>query len=299
MVILNLLAASYFKKEFDLLTNFKKMKKQKDLKVLAIGFALIILVIIITILRGSLFSTKKENAANSSENQTSVIPGEKYQTISTTQLQKELSTGKKLTLLDIRAFENYANEHILDSVNIPLTDFPVGSKINALNPVVIITTDLGEEDKASVEAVIKSLSDEHLTNVRVLAGGIDAWKKNIGALVNFGDPKSFTDQSKVSYVEADKLNEALKQGVATFILDVRTPAEYASGHLKGSLNVPFDDLEKRRSEIQPFPKVIVVGINELQEFQASVQLYDMILIQPFVLKGGINTWQKKGFELVK
>ncbi len=282
-----------------MLINFKKMKKQKDLKVLFVGFGLIILVILITILRGSLFVPKKENKTNSSENQTSLIPGEKYQTISSIQLQKELSAGNKLTLLDIRPFENYAVEHILDSVNIPLVDFPVGSKINALNPVVIITTDLVEEDKASVETAIKSLSDEHLTNVRVLAGGIEAWKKNIGATINFGDPKSFTDQAKVSYVEADKLNEALKQEVATFILDVRTPAEYASGHLKGALNVPFDDLEKRRSEIQPFPKVVVVGINELQEFQASVQLYDMILIQPFVLKGGINNWQKKGFELVK
>jgi len=275
------------------------MKKQKDLKVLFVGFGLILLVIIITILRGSLFSTKKEVTLQQSENKTEVIPGEKYQTISVSQLQKEISTGSKLTLLDIRTFENYAEAHILDSVNVPLTDFPVGSKINVLNPVVVITTDLGEEDKVNVETAIKALSDEHIIDVRVLAGGIEAWKKIIGALVNFGDPKSFTDQAKVSYVEVDKLNEAIKQGIPTFILDIRTPEEYASGHLKGSLNVPFDDLEKRRSEIQPFPKVVVVGINELQEFQASVQLYDMLLIQPFILKGGINAWQKKGFELVK
>lgn len=34
------------------------------------------------------------------------------------------------------------------------------------------------------------------------------------------------------------------------LLDVRTPAEFASGHLEGAVNVPIDEIESRMPEIE-------------------------------------------------
>ena len=106
------------------------------------------------------------------------------------------------------------------------------------------------------------------------------------------------DQSKVSYVDPEKLKEALDQNVPMFIVDVRTSNEYSKGHISGAKNVPFEELEKRRSEISE-KKVVVVGINELQEFQASVQMYDMLLVSPFVMRGAMPKWEENKYPLVK
>ncbi len=271
------------------------MKNKKDTNALLVGLGLIILVMLITFFRSSFFSKKINSNTNQDASQVE-IAGQKYQTIPSLQLQKKLLLENKINLLDIRNFDEYASEHIVDSVNVPIDEFPIGAKINAENPVVIITTDATDQN---IETAIKELKDNHITDIRVLAGGFVEWKKMNGPTVNFGDPKSFTDQSKVSYVESEQLNDAIKNNVPTFILDIRNQQEYSNGHIKGAVNIPLAELEKRRNEIKAFPRIVVSGMNELQEFEASVQLYDMILIQPFVLKEGITGWQKKNFELVK
>lgn len=41
------------------------------------------------------------------------------------------------------------------------------------------------------------------------------------------------------------------------LLDVRTPAEYQSGHLEGALNIPVDDLEARMGDVPEGQSVVV------------------------------------------
>jgi NADPH-dependent 2,4-dienoyl-CoA reductase/sulfur reductase-like enzyme/rhodanese-related sulfurtransferase len=41
------------------------------------------------------------------------------------------------------------------------------------------------------------------------------------------------------------------------VLDVRTPLEFAAGHLDGALNVPLDDLRSRLDEVPPGPLVVM------------------------------------------
>ena len=49
--------------------------------------------------------------------------------------------------------------------------------------------------------------------------------------------------------------ELVKQGA--IILDVRTKSEYTSGHIKGSINIPVDQLVKNLSKLKDRNKAII------------------------------------------
>jgi rhodanese-related sulfurtransferase len=48
---------------------------------------------------------------------------------------------------------------------------------------------------------------------------------------------------------AAELCAAIEAGAAPLILDVRTPAEFAAGHVPGAINIPFQQVIRRASEL--------------------------------------------------
>ncbi len=56
-------------------------------------------------------------------------------------------------------------------------------------------------------------------------------------------------------VDYKKVLELLGQGAV--IIDVREPESYAKGHIKGAINVPASEIEKRLSEL-PADKPVIV-----------------------------------------
>lgn len=271
-------------------------KEQKDKLAVTIGFFLILIVIIITLFRSNLFDS--EDNLSGSDLGMKKYSELGYQTISAKDLNKKMLLAKKderIVLLDIRPFDSYIKEHVVGAINATPEEFPLNEKIDINSKVIIIGAD---ENDSDIKKTVDQIKKESFKDFLVLAGGMKSWEQIGGVTVTYGDPNSFVDQSKVSYVEPEKLNEAIKENVPMFIVDIRTPEEYAKGHIPGSINIPSDDLEKRRSEITE-NKVIVAGTNEVHEFQSSVQMYDMLLVSPFVLKGAMPKWQEKGYPIVK
>lgn len=55
---------------------------------------------------------------------------------------------------------------------------------------------------------------------------------------------------------SEKLKEMLQEGAA--VIDVRSPGEFASGHVKGSKNIPLQQLHNRVEEVRKIGKPIVL-----------------------------------------
>ena len=53
----------------------------------------------------------------------------------------------------------------------------------------------------------------------------------------------------------EALLEAIKNGA--IIVDVRTPGEFGQGHVKGSKNIPLNEISSKVSEIQKWNKPII------------------------------------------
>ncbi len=68
------------------------------------------------------------------------------------------------------------------------------------------------------------------------------------------------------------------------VVDVRTPEEFASGHVPGAINIPFDELPRRAAEIGPPATPVVlycrsgrrsgIAVDALQKAGFS-KLYDL------------------------
>jgi rhodanese-related sulfurtransferase len=55
--------------------------------------------------------------------------------------------------------------------------------------------------------------------------------------------------SETGAVESQVLAARIASGDAPLILDVRTPAEFAKGHIPGAINIPHDELAGRVEEL--------------------------------------------------
>ena len=68
-----------------------------------------------------------------------------------------------------------------------------------------------------------------------------------------------TTASAAESINAGELVDRMNNGDAPFILDVRTPEEYAASHIPGAVNIPLMSLVSQGAQLRPYrDKEIVV-----------------------------------------
>ena len=95
---------------------------------------------------------------------------------------------------------------------------------------------------------------------------------------------------------ADYVSRYSEPDAAHLLVDVRTPEEYAEGHIANSVNIPLQELSSRLSEIPKDTPVVLYcrsGNRSNQAFnllanEGYADLYDM---------GGIIDWQAQGYPI--
>lgn len=95
-----------------------------------------------------------------------------------------------------------------------------------------------------------------------------------------------------------ELAKLLGKGERVQLVDVRTPREYKSGHIRGAINIPLDDLRERRAELDlSLPVVVYCGIG-YRSYHAAKILQAGGFKDVQNLSGGMSTWQWVG-EVVR
>jgi hydroxyacylglutathione hydrolase len=270
--------------------------QNNNIAALGIGIFLIILIAIVTILR-PIFSKNNSSSTNAKQQDVAMENLKKAPQISDVDLAKKIQARDNLSLLDIRLPDAYANEHILNSQNVSLAD--INGVLTQLdkNKTFVIIDDNDISDQIAM--VISSLSDSGFNNIFYLTGGFSAWKGAYNPTISAGNPDSFTDQSKISYIQTDKLKDMMNTETNLVIIDVRKNTQFNDGHLKNAINIFLDDLEKRKKDIPIGKKIVLYDNDGLGAFKAGVRLFDMGFFNTFTLSDGLDAWKKKNYELVK
>ena len=97
-------------------------------------------------------------------------------------------------------------------------------------------------------------------------------------------------------LSADELAELLSKRPEIRLVDVRTPGEFESVHLRGAYNVPLDTLAEHGAEISAnvtTPLVLICQSGRRAQ-QAEEVLRDAGMPNLHVLDGGINAWLAAG-----
>lgn len=132
--------------------------------------------------------------------------------------------------------------------------------------------------------------------------------KNIGVIVAlvvaffaftfFGKPSA---SDNVTIVSIDEKIMQQAQAGEILLLDVRSPGEYADGHIPGAVNVPYDQIQRHQSvlEQQGDSPIVVycrtgrraaIFINEIEKYGFTNLQY---------MEGDMPGWQRAGLPVAK
>jgi phage shock protein E len=103
-------------------------------------------------------------------------------------------------------------------------------------------------------------------------------------------------------VTPNALKSLLERDAPPLVLDVRSPEEYAVGHVPGAKNIPVDEVEGRLAEI-PADRLVVPYCN-MQHPGSSrgERIAELLEIRGYdarVLAGGFPAWREVGLEAEK
>ena len=108
-------------------------------------------------------------------------------------------------------------------------------------------------------------------------------------------------QSGKFILSATDFSAKIKQTPGAVVLDVRTPEEYAEGHLANSLNFNWNDdaFEKQMADIDTSKTVFVYCLAGGRSASAAKYLRSAGFKRMYELSGGMNAWTRAGLAKTK
>ena len=197
---------------------------------------------------------------------------------------EKLANQNRAVILDVRHQDDFAKEHIPQSIFIGLDGgfAPwAGTMIGDITLPILLITPNGREE----ETVTRLARVGFDNTLGYLKGGFKAWKKD----------KRVTDS--VNCIDAKKFFE-LDENEELDIFDLRKQDEYASEHIPYSQNIPLDVINQNMNLL---PKVSPFYIHCAGGYRSMIaaSILKSRGIHNFIdVKGGLGAIKKTGIALI-
>ncbi len=203
------------------------------------------------------------------------------------QVQERQDAGA--LVVDVRTDLQFSEGHIPGAISIPLHRGGFGTKLAwvaaGAQQIVFVGRDDDDGRRAANLAASVGLAEAARAG-GLLAGGWTSWNAEARPLVT------------LSRVPVAEIGPWLDSGAPAQVLDVRERAEYETGYINGSLNVPWHDIDGIPDGIEADRPVLVIcasgqragtAASLLQRFGAESVVH--------VIGGGVPTWGALGGSL--
>lgn len=100
-------------------------------------------------------------------------------------------------------------------------------------------------------------------------------------------------------VKAESVHAQMLAGKAPLVVDVRTPEEYAAGHVPGAINIPFDQMPARATEIAAGKKsgVVLYCRSGRRAGIAAKTLEEQGFKRVDLMEGDMPGWERDGYPV--
>ena len=119
----------------------------------------------------------------------------------------------------------------------------------------------------------------------------------LAALIATASVAADLQPNEAASVSAAKLHALRESGAAPVVIDVRTSEEYASGHIPGAVNIPFDQVAQRIAEVDAPHGVALYCMVGPRARKGEAALLAASYPKVFHLEGGLAAWQAAGFPV--
>ncbi|MCD1293464.1 MBL fold metallo-hydrolase [Methanocella sp. CWC-04] len=209
------------------------------------------------------------------------LPGKKP--LSPGEVEELIAAGA--VVLDTRSIDAFAGSHIKGAINIgiaPAFSTWAGNFIPYDKPVVLVL-----EQKEELDKVVKMLIRVGLDNIAgYLGGGMTAWHDK------------GMEESRFDLLTVDMLKTELMEKGGLKVVDVRTPAEWDSGHIKDAIHLQIMSIEKNLDKLDKDENYAVVCGSGYRGSIAASILAGKGFGKMSNVAGGMRAWKAKGYPTV-
>jgi rhodanese-related sulfurtransferase len=225
-------------------------------------------------------------------------------TISPPDLAALMASATPHAVLDVRERGAYERAHIFRTSTLPRRQLE--TRLPALVTARATPIVLCDADGALAPLAAATLAEMGYASVRVLAGGLTAWKAagrptvqglNVPSKV-FGERA--LHEMKTPQIAPHELQQRIDRGDDMVIVDARTVEEYTRGCVPGAISVPGGELVLRIGDLAPRPETTIVVHcgGRTRSYIGAESLRRMRLPNPIVaLENGTMGWELAGLTL--
>lgn len=108
-------------------------------------------------------------------------------------------------------------------------------------------------------------------------------------------------EGRVADVSAEEAKQLIDETRGLVVLDVRTPEEFAEGHIKGAINIDVkaDSFAEEVAKLNPETPFLVHCRSGRRSLDALDQMKPMPFERVYHLDSGIQGWEAAGFPVEK
>jgi hydroxyacylglutathione hydrolase len=194
--------------------------------------------------------------------------------------------GRGALVVDARSPGDHARAHIPGSLSIPAgSSFGtwLGWVVEPDRPIVVLVDGVADLDDLSRQAL--RIGFEPF--VGYIDGGIDGWRR-AGRPVRSG-----------AVMSVETLAARLASGgpEAPFVIDVRQPAEYESGHIPGSTHIGAGDLPEMLDRLPRGRPMVTICASGYRSSVAASMLRAAGFEDVVTVAAGVPAWEARGFPV--
>src|SRR5580698_7300497 len=187
-------------------------------------------------------------------------------------------------ILDVRDAAEYAKGHLAGSINVGLGGQYAtwaGTVLNRAKPIVIVAEPAREQEAA---LRLGRIGFDHVKGY--LRGGMEA-------LAGREDLVWPTER-----VTAPMVAQELASADPPLLLDIRSPREWATKHIAGSINIPLNHLQERIAEIPRDRGIAVHCAGGYRSSIAASILHQYGITHLIEMAGGLAAWEAAKLPVV-